>query len=187
MTRWLKRLVILFIITSILLPPLTGQKVKAASGPIIPIKVAVLYDSTNPNANLTSALYNSLERVLQGNKLQFDSLDFSGANHPTLLDGSGNLKYSAAVIEADGTAIDATNSNNILAAINQGMGAICVLPTAANALLQPAFGITTIGTQQLAADSFMVLKDKFTFSYANSTVNQPSYYLNHTLARCNRL
>lgn len=181
MAGWLKRLGIVFIIILILSPLQGAQKLTAASSPIIPIRVAILYDSTNANANLTSTLYNNVAKILQWNKLPFDSLDISKSNHPALLDGSGNLKYSAAIIEAEGVAIDTTNSQNILGAIHQGMGAISVLPAAPNDSLKPAFGIATIGSEQLSSSSFTFLKDKFTFSYSVSPVNQASFGQNHTL------
>ena len=156
--------------------------VRAATSPSpIPIKAAMIYDGSNTNTNQSSDLYTNVVRVLNTNKIPYVALDISSGNIATLVDGNGNLAYSVAIIMADGTAINGTNSQNIVNAVNAGMGAVATLPTTANAALSAIFGISVLGTQQTTSAYFTVNKDIFTFSYAGTTIYQSSTFQNHTL------
>ena len=141
----------------------------------------MIYDGSNTNTNQSSDLYTNVVRVLNTNKIPYVALDISSGNIATLVDGNGNLAYSVAIIMADGTAINGTNSQNIVNAVNAGMGAVATLPTTANAALSAIFGISVLGTQQTTSAYFTVNKDIFTFSYAGTTIYQSSTFQNHTL------
>jgi Cadherin-like beta sandwich domain/Uncharacterised protein conserved in bacteria (DUF2194)/Divergent InlB B-repeat domain/Dockerin type I domain len=155
--------------------------VRAATTSAIPIKVAIMYDASNTNTNQTSDLYANITRVLKVNKIPFDSFDISSGQHPALQDSSANLLYSAVVLMADGTAIDPTNSTNIVSAVNAGIGVVATLPDTANPTLSPIFGISTLGTVSTNSAYFTVSQDIFTFSYSGTTMYQASTFENHTL------
>ncbi len=164
---------------SLLAPlPASGEE-----SPSIAATVMILVDEHHEFMGLDSDLYKSLQRVLNINKIKFETITLSKMANFSVYSEDKLARYSVLVLMAPGWKIDRAGSEMIARRVKLGLGLVGLLSDSANEWLAPLFGITELGKEWRDAAGLAIRQDKFTFSYQGKKIAQPVSYLNHKLAK----
>ncbi|MGI2336705.1 MAG: DUF2194 domain-containing protein [Dehalogenimonas sp.] len=178
------------IVFGLLVSPIPGPEGRVSAQPIpsVPINVGIIIDEGYPGSSIDSDLFVSLERVLEFNRLPWETLDVSDGQDLTLQDGDGNPLFSTLVIMAPGFRINTAQSESIVSVATDpvvGTGLVSLGTNFVNQILAPLFGIDALGNESVWLPSSGVVfgdENGFTLSYSEETINQPGIgFIDHTV------
>ncbi len=171
---------------TMLLTPLTAlaaDSPSAASAPGIPIKAVILVNDSFDSTNSHSELFLNVKRVLELNKIPYDTLDSPDISEKALLGSSGLPRYAVAIDLAPGWLLKESQSSAIINASREGMGLVGLLPDVVNEDINILFGIAADGRKWQNASVINFKEDLFTFSYQSENLTGDFAYLDHQLSK----